>query len=117
MSNNRKHVLRDPRLRHGSLAMLLSVVFIVVVVMINIVFTLLEERFPSMQIDTTAEQIYSLSEEALNAAQGVEIPVRIYILASEEQAKNDSLMAAYDLPYSQVAVLAERMAQKNGGNM
>lgn len=105
--------LKSTRFKRGGLATVVSIGFIVIVVLINVVFSILETRFPSMQIDMTTNKIFSLSDDALEAAEDVDIPTTIYILAGEEAAKNDSLLASYGLQYSQVAVLAEKMQETN----
>lgn len=107
-----KKIFQDPRFKRGSFAVMLSVGFIAVVVLINVLFSILEERYPSMQIDMTTNQIYSLSEDALEAAEKVDIPTTIYILADEESAKSGDLTYQGN-PYSQVTVLVERMRELN----
>ena len=102
------------RFKKGGLAIVFSLAFVLIIVLINIMFTLLENRFPSMQIDMTSNKIFSLSDDAVEAAKNVDLPTKIYILASEERAKDDSLLSGYGLQYSQVAVLAERAAEVNG---
>ena len=101
------------RFKKGGLATAFSIGFVVIIILLNVVFSLLEKRFPSMQIDMTTNKIFSLSEDAIEAAKNVDMPTTIYILASEESAKDDSLLSNYNLQYSQVAVLAERAAEAN----
>lgn len=43
----------------------------------------------------------------------VQNPTTIYIMASEDIAKSDTLLAEYGIKYSQVSALAEKMAERN----
>ncbi|MBC8534011.1 GldG family protein [Yeguia hominis] len=113
---SKKHTgnfFKSTRFKRGGLATAASIGFIVIVVLLNVVFSILETRFPSMQIDMTTNKIFSLSDDALEAAEKVDIPTTIYILAGEEAAKNDTLLSSYGLQYSQVSVLAEKMQEAN----
>ena len=101
------------RFKKGSFATILTIAFIVIVVLFNVFFSILEERFPSLRLDMTENKIYSLSDDALEAAEKIDIDTTIYILAKEETAKNDSLLASYGLQYSQVPVLCEKCAEAN----
>jgi len=112
-SVNLKGFFKSNRFKKGSLATAFTAGFIVIVILINVFFTALEERFPSMKIDMTENKIYSLSETVLEAANKIDIPTTIYILAKEETAKDDSLLEYYGLQYSQIPILCEKMEESN----
>ncbi len=99
--------------KRGSMATLLSIVFIGIVVALNILVTALTERFPSMDIDLTAEKRNSLSEQALEIAKGVTEDTEIILVGTEEGYRKDLLYANYGFKYSQIANLAERLAEAN----
>lgn len=109
-----KTALHKDKFKHGSLSVVFTAVFIAVIILINIVTTALVNRFPSMNIDLTLEGLNTLSEEALEVAKGVENDTTIYIIGSEDAIRNNQVYASYGLKYSQVANLAERMAEANG---
>ena len=112
-SFNLKGFLRSNRFKKGSLATAFTAGFIVIVILINVFFSALEDRFPSMKIDMTENKIYSLSETVLEAAEKIDIPTTIYVLAKEDTAKDDSILASYGLQYSQIPVLCEKMEEAN----
>lgn len=101
------------RLKRGGMATLLSVVFIAIVVALNILVTALTQRFPSMDIDLTVDRRNTLSQQALDIANGVEQETEIYLIGSEEAYRKDLLYANYGLKFSQVANLAERLQEAN----
>ncbi|MBE6691086.1 MAG: hypothetical protein E7590_07390 [Ruminococcaceae bacterium] len=56
-------ITQSKKFRHGSVSVALTVVIIAAVILINGIFTALSDRF-TWYIDMTAEQIYTLSDEA-----------------------------------------------------
>ena len=120
MSNNKpnfsavKNALHKDKFKHGSMSVVFTAVFIAVIILINIVASVLVDRFPSMNIDLTAERLNTLSDDALDIAKNVENETVIYIIGSEDAIRNDEVYANYGLKYSQVANLADRMAEANG---
>ena len=94
---NNGSFLRSRKFRHGSTAALLTAFLIAVVVIINITFTALAQKY-MWYTDMTTEKLYTLSQEAIDlmdesfkkveAARGEEIKVDI-IFCDEK----DNLMA------------------------
>lgn len=101
------------RWKRSGMATLLSVVFIAIVVVLNILVTALTERFPSMNIDLTVQKLNSLSDQALEIAKGVEKDTEIFLVGTEEAYRKDMLYANYGFKYSQVANLAQRLEEAN----
>lgn len=97
----------------GGMAALLSVIFIAVVVVINVVVSALTTRFPSLDMDLTATKLNTLSEAALEVAAGVANDTEIILIGSEDAIRQDRVYSSYSLKYSQVANLAERMREAN----
>lgn len=86
--------------------------FLAVIILLNVVVSLLGERYPSINLDLTEGHVNTLSESAAEIASNVQNPTTIYIMASEEIAKADTLLAEYGIKYSQVSTLAEKMAER-----
>ena len=57
------NITKSKKFRHGSISVALMIVIIAAVILVNAIFTALSERF-TWYIDMTAEQIYTLSNEA-----------------------------------------------------
>ena len=104
-------VLKQDKFKHGSLAVVFTAIFIAVVIVVNILATALTDRFPSMNIDLTNEGLNTLSEEAIDVAKNLENDTVIYIIGSEDSIRNDLVYSNYGLKYSQVANLADRLAE------
>lgn len=105
-----KKVLKSRRFKRGGMATLFTAVFVVVVILINVVVSLLSERFPSMNIDLTANQVNTLSDAAMEVAKGVENDTTIYILATDnwlDYANNQGV------PYSSLISLSDKLAEAN----
>ena len=78
-----KSLNRSRRLRHGTMATVLSVCFVAAVVLVNVIASLLVERFP-ISVDLTANKIFELSQESIDYVQGLEQDIDVYVLATEE---------------------------------
>ncbi len=70
------------KLRLGATATAITVVVAAVIVLINVVFGILADRFP-WTLDLTADQTYSLSEESRAVAEALSAEVAITVLADE----------------------------------
>ena len=102
------------RLKRSGMATMMTVVFIAIVVVLNLLVSILSDRFPSMNIDLTAQGMNTLSEQALEIAKGVTQPTEIYLIGAEDGYRSDAIGSSYGLKYSQVANLAERLEEANG---
>lgn len=101
------------KLKRGGMATLMSVVFIAIVIVLNIVVSALADRFPSMNIDLTAQKLNSLSDQALEVAKGVQNETTLYLIGSEDGYRKDQIYSSYGVKYSQVANLAEKLQEAN----
>ena len=108
-----KSVLNKDKFKHGSLSVAFTAIFIAVIIVVNILVSAITDRFPSLNIDLTSEGLHTLSEEALEVAKSVENETTIYIIGAEDAIRGDEVYASYGLQYSQVANLADRLAEAN----
>lgn len=76
-------------LKYGSFATGFTVLFVAAVVLVNIVTTMLFERFP-ISLDLTGDSIYSISQETKDYISSLEVPVDITIMATESNFKGIS---------------------------
>lgn len=105
---------KSARFRHGGVATVFTAGFIVVIVLLNIVVSVLSDRFPSVNLDLTAGNTNTLSEDAQKVVDAVKSPTTITILANEEDVRNDAVLSSsYGLKYSQVGILASKMQERN----
>lgn len=113
--NKRKNPFRSNKFKRGGMATLMSVVFIAIVVVINILVGALTDRFPSMNMDLTAEKTNTLSDQALEIARGVEQDTAIYLIGTEDayRKNENSYYSTYGLELDQVANLADKLQEAN----
>ena len=111
--NGKKRRFNSAKWKRGGMATALTVVFIAIVVVINILVGLLTDRFPSLNMDLTAHKLNTLSDQAVDIAKSVEHETVIYLIGAEENYRKDSIYASYGLEYSQVANLAEKLREVN----
>ena len=96
------------RLKYGSFATALTVFVIAAIVLVNIVATMLFDRFP-ITLDLTSGSIYTISEETAGYIESLEVPVSITVMATEEEYRSISEFTA------QTVELLKNYSQHNGG--
>lgn len=104
------------RFKQGGVTTVMTVVFIAIVVVINVLVGALTDRFPSLNMDLTAEKTNTLSDQALEIAKSVEQETAIYLIGTENDYMENRLgsqYSSYGLDYSQVAILAEKLEEAN----
>lgn len=110
------HLIRtSPRFRHGTMATVMTAVFFVFVVLLNLIAMALTDRYSFMSLDMTEDQRYTLTDATKELLAGVNETVEIDILATEEQCSNPSAALVTDT-YGQIPVAHEiirRYAQSN----
>lgn len=96
------------RLKYGSLATALTALFIAAIVLVNIVATMLFNRFP-ITLDLTSGSIYTVSAETAEYIAGIDVPVSITVLSTEEEYRGISSYTA------QTVELLKNYTQHNAG--
>ncbi|MBR5135239.1 MAG: GldG family protein [Clostridia bacterium] len=71
------------KLRFGTVAMISTVVVVVVVLLLNMVMDTVESRYP-ITLDLTSDGTFSLSEESLKLASGIQTDTEIVVFVSEK---------------------------------
>lgn len=79
--------LKNRRFKHGSLATIITVIVIVALIIVNIVATLLLERFP-LNIDLTKDNRFQLTDESIEFVETLEDEVKMTVCADELVFKN-----------------------------
>lgn len=93
-------------LKYGSLATALTVLFIAAVVLLNVVATMLFDRYP-IALDLTENSIYTVTQETIDYVEGIDTLVDITVMATEEEYRS---ISDYTV---QCAELLARYAQYN----
>ncbi len=107
--------MNSDRVKHGAMARVFIVVFLVAVVLFNVIVGALSERFPSWtRFDLTSSNLNSLSAESMEVVKTVSEPTTIYLIGSEDDIRGDKIYYQYNVKYSQFLNLAQRYAEANG---
>lgn len=90
-----------------------SAIVLAIIIVSNIFADTLAERFPSLNVDMTAQKLNSMSDEVKEAVKEIGQEITVYIMAEESVVRQDELFAEYGIQYSQVANLLDRMQEMN----
>ncbi|MDF1494717.1 Gldg family protein [Caproiciproducens sp. CPB-2] len=104
---------KSTKFRRGGISTAFTAGFLVVVILINVIVSVLAQRYPSMNLDLTKNKVNTLSAQAAEIVSKVNVPTTIYIMATQAQTKGDQLLSEFGIKYSQVGELAEKIAEKN----
>lgn len=86
---------KDKHIRYGGYGAFLTLLVIAITIVLNIVATNL-----NIKIDTTSEQIFSLSDTTKDLAKSIENPINLYVL--EETGKEEGWLQEILLKYSKL---------------
>lgn len=75
------------QLKHGMMSTVWTLVFVGIVVLVNIIATVLFERYP-LTLDLTKDKKYSLSDEAIDYIKTIDTDVMVTVFATEDQFAN-----------------------------
>ena len=87
--------------------------FLAVIILLNVIVSMLSTRFPSINLDLSAQKTNSLTEDALKVVDAVKLPTTITILGPETDVRDNVLYSGYGFNYSQVAVLSDKVKERN----
>jgi hypothetical protein len=108
-----KERIHSQKFRHGAAARTITVLGLVLLVLVNVVFSMLSSKFPSMNADLTTGGMNSLSDSVKKVVDGVNKDTNLIIIGTEEQVRNNQILSSYNIKYSQVGVIAGKMAERN----
>lgn len=81
-----KNIFNNRRFKHGSLATIITIGFILLVIIVNIVATLLLERFP-LEIDLTADNRFKLTQDSVDYIEKLPNKVKMTVCFDELEFK------------------------------
>lgn len=82
-----KNIFNNRRFKHGSLATVITIGFIILVVIINVIATALLERYP-LNIDLTADNRFKLTDESVKYIENLKNDVKIIVCYDELEYKS-----------------------------
>ena len=85
-----KEFLKSRKARYGAVSTAIVIITVAVVIVLNIVVSLLVDRFPNLKLDLTANSAYELNEDTADYMSHLDKDVDFNILSKEEDfIKND----------------------------
>ena len=97
---------KGKRLKHGALSVVFTVIFVAAVVLINVIFNMVLDRF-DITADLTDKSLYSIEDSTAEYLAGLDDSISIIITADETAFEN-----TYEY-YKQVSEIAKRFAASN----
>ena len=79
-----KKIMKSKKIRYGTNATILTALFIVIVIVLNIAVGMLVERFPSLKIDLSSNNMFSISQETREAVSKLDQDVKIFLVQSSD---------------------------------
>lgn len=83
MENNEKRMKSAYRLKYGSFATAITAIFIAAVILVNVVVSVLNDRYP-MTLDLTAENAHTVNPENAEFLRDLDYEVELTVLFTEE---------------------------------
>lgn len=84
------NLFKSRRFKHGTMATVMTVLFVVAVVIVNIIASLILDRLP-VAADLTSDKIYQLSDESVEFAKSIDIPVQIIVCKDKEDLEGSTI--------------------------
>lgn len=108
-----KAVFTSQKARRRGMSTVFTAGFLVAVILLNVIVSMLGERFPSINLDLSAQKTNTLTEDAEKAVDAVKTPTIITILAPEADVRDNVLYSGYGFNYNEVAILSDKIHERN----
>lgn len=105
----RNSFTQSRKFKYGSVATVFTIAFVAIVVIFNIIFTALAQKY-NWYIDMTEEQIYTLSEEAKELLSDIPNEVNIYFASEPDVLMNGSNSSYTRLIYTTALQIEEEFS-------
>lgn len=86
----RKNIFKSRKFKYGSVAIVFTVVFVVLVILANLIFTALDDKF-NLKYDMTDRKMFTISQATIDALQGIDTAVTIKFLKPIDKVEEDQL--------------------------
>ena len=89
LEKQHKKLKNRKKLKYGGLATAITVIFVAVVVLVNVVVTQIGKRYPDFKLDLTTANLYAISDETLDYIRNMDKDVDIAISSDEATFTSD----------------------------
>ena len=104
-----KNLMRSRKMRHGSLAVAITAIGVAAVILLNVIASLLVDRFPELKADFTSNNAFALNDDTADYMSRLKKDVKLHIVADEDDFMNTGTY------FVQAKNLLDKMVSKSNG--
>lgn len=106
-----KKFMKSRKAKHGTVAMAITALVIVMVIVLNIIIGLLVNRFPDLELDLTSNNSFALQDDTIDYVSHLNNDVTVYILMEKDKFESQGTY------FVQAQKMLNKMASKSDGKM
>lgn len=106
-----KKFMKSRKAKHGTVAMAITALVIVMVIVLNIIIGLLVNRFPDLELDLTSNNSFALQDDTIDYVSHLNNDVTVYILMDKDKFEGQGTY------FVQAQKMLNKMASKSDGKM
>ena len=106
-----KKFMKSRKARHGTIAMAITALVIVMVIVLNIIIGLLVNRFPDLELDLTSNSSFALQDDTIDYVSHLDSDVTVYILMEKDKFESQGTY------FVQAQKMLNKMVSKSNGKM
>lgn len=106
-----KKFMKSRKARHGTVAMAITALVIVMVIVLNIIIGLLVNRFPDLELDLTSNSSFALQDDTIDYVSHLDSDVTVYILMEKDKFESQGTY------FVQAQKMLNKMVSKSNGKM
>ena len=106
-----KKCMKSRKAKHGTVAMAITALVIVMVIVLNIIIGLLVNRFPDLELDLTSNNSFALQDDTIDYVSHLNNDVTVYILMEKDKFESQGTY------FVQAQKMLNKMASKSDGKM
>ena len=106
-----KKFMKSRKAKHGTVAMAITALVIVMVIVLNIIIGLLVNRFPDLEFDLTSNSSFALQDDTIDYVSHLDSDVTVYILMEKDTFESQGTY------FVQAQKMLNKMVSKSNGKM
>lgn len=106
-----KKFMKSRKAKHGTVAMAITALVIVMVIVLNIIIGLLVNRFPDLELDLTSNNSFALQDDTIDYVSHLDSDVTVYILMEKDTFESQGTY------FVQAQKMLNKMVSKSNGKM
>ena len=106
-----KKFMKSRKAKHGTVAMAITALVIVMVIVLNIIIGLLVNRFPDLELDLTSNNSFALQDDTIDYVSHLNNDVTVYILMEKDNFESQGTY------FVQAQKMLNKMVSKSDGKM